>query len=349
MVKSALLVMPYDGVSPQFKTPPVHEGPGSAVLGRATLGKAASLGALSVIRADGHYVAIGDDFWLGANGTVHIAHAIYPTNIGDHVTAGVNAVVHACDVGSNCFIGRDVIVLDGSKVAADVAIADGSIVFPRSTLDSGFLYEGQPAKPVRRLRSGELDAMHAAARAEPDQAASDVKAAARVDAAGHLFVARTARLQGHLSFGKEVGIWFGCKLDAGAHEIVVGDDTNIQDNTTIHCIDRGVSIGCETTIGHNVSITDCTIGNRSLIGIGAVVSPGTIVEEDVLLAAGARTSPNQILAGGWLYGGSPARQLSSLNEAKRKIITSIWPTYEIYARDFEKIQQNLALEKDAVI
>ena len=69
-------LLAYDGVSPRFASAPAHAGAGAAVLGRATLGKSAWLGARSVIRADGHYIEIGDDFRLGARATVHIAHAV---------------------------------------------------------------------------------------------------------------------------------------------------------------------------------------------------------------------------------------------------------------------------------
>ena len=120
-------------------------------MGRASIGKAAVLEDYAVVRADGHYVTIGDDFWLGEHATVHIAHDVYPTHVGTTLRPSRNSVIHACDIGSNCFIGADVVILDGSKVSDNVAIADGAIVFPRSNLQSGWLFAGQPAKPVRQL------------------------------------------------------------------------------------------------------------------------------------------------------------------------------------------------------
>jgi carbonic anhydrase/acetyltransferase-like protein (isoleucine patch superfamily) len=73
--------------------------------------------------------------------------------------------------------------------------------------------------------------------------------------------------------------------------------------------------------------------------MGAVVSPGTIISEDVFLAAGAVTEPGQTLESGWLYGGNPARQLRRLDDEKRKIITSTWRVYMDYARDFDHEQR----------
>lgn len=342
MNESLPYLLPYAGVAPKFAGCPVHAGSGAAVLGRATLGRDAWLGQRSAIRADGHYVRIGDNFRLGPRSTVHIAHDVLPAVIGSNVTAGTNTVIHACTVGDNCHFGDGVVILDGAKIADECAIADGSIVFPRSTLEGGWLYDGLPAKPVRRLEPGELDKLQAALRARADETAAQPSEPARIERFGALFVASTAHVSGHIIAGGENGIWFGCDLDAAQHQISIGANTNIQDNTVIRCVDRAVEIGRDATIGHNVLMTDCSVGDRALIGIGAIVAPGTMIGDDVLLAAGAHTTPAQVLESGWLYGGRPARKLSQLDDEKREMIASIWPTYCEYARRFHAAQDELS-------
>ena len=148
--------LPYSGISPIFATPPVHAGAGSAVLGRVTLGRNAWLGALSVMRADGHFVRVGDDFHLGARSTLHINHEIFPCIVGDRVSVGRNACVHACTVGSDVVIGDNVVILDGAVVEDNVVLEPGSTVFPNKKVPGGFVYAGSPAKPVRPVGAGEV-------------------------------------------------------------------------------------------------------------------------------------------------------------------------------------------------
>src|SRR5689334_13879876 len=155
-MSTSTLVRAYAGTKPAFATPPVHGGPNSVVLGRATLGRNAWLGSLSVIRADGHFVKIGDDFHLGMRSTVHINHDIFPCVIGDRVSVGRNACVHACTVGNDVAIGDDVVILDGAVVEDNVVLEPGATVFPNKRVPGGFVYAGSPAKPTRALQAGEV-------------------------------------------------------------------------------------------------------------------------------------------------------------------------------------------------
>jgi gamma-carbonic anhydrase len=331
-------VLPYASALPLFATPAVA-GPGAAVLGRATIGGRARLGASSVIRADGNFVHAGDDFVLGDRSTVHIAHDVYPAIIGDRVTVGVNAVIHACTVGNDVVVGDGAVILDGSVVADNVVIEPHSIVFPRSELAGGKLYAGMPARPVRDLRSGEVAQISARIRQTAPAIASGSDLA---EASIHesVFVAATANLSGRIVAAQNSSIWFGCELDAAGGEIAIGENTNIQDNTWIHCRPgRRFVIDAGSTIGHNVTLGDCTIGARSLIGIGAVVANGTIVEDDVFLAAGGETTEGQVLESGFLWGRRPAIKMVSLDKAKRDLIAMTVEHYCAYARAFADAQR----------
>ncbi len=337
--EAAPFVLPYAGTSPEFATPPAYCGPGAAVLGRATVGRNARLGASSVIRADGHFVKVGDDFSLGPRSTVHIAHDIHPAIVGDRVVVGENAVVHACTVGSDVVVGEGAVILDGSLVPDRVVIEPHAIVFPRSELQSGKLYAGLPARPVRDLEPGEIKKRAAAILADSKPETAPPHALADGDIHPSVFVAGTARLRGRVVAAENASVWFGCDLDANGGEIVIGEETNIQDNTQIRCRPgMRFEIGAGSTIGHNVTLGDCTIGKRSLIGIGSVVADGTVIEDDVFLAAGAETTPGQVLEAGWLYGKRPAVKMTPLDQTKRALIAMTVEHYCGYARAFAEAQ-----------
>lgn len=321
----------YDGTSPDLKGDPAFAGEGAAVLGRATLGTGAWLGAWSVIRADGHYIQIGDDFHLGEHATVHIAHGLYPTHIGDRVTAGKDAVIHACTVEDGCVIEREAVILDGAIIGAGAVLSAGSVVFPRNELEGGWLYSGSPAKPVARVTAVELEGYHRKVRNEIAKPSLVPDGPAGTPAC---FVAPSARVIGNVSAGDGVGVWYGCRLDAGAHRITIGEGSNVQDNSTITCGSADVVIGPDVTIGHNVTMTDCVVETRSLVGIGSLIAPGTVVESDVLVAAGTQTEPGQRLTSGLVWAGRPARPIGPMDDRKRAIVSITLPHYRDYAARF---------------
>jgi len=333
----SLHVLPYLGTPPRFAGPVLHAGAGAAVLGRATVGRNTWFGARSVVRADGETVTIGDDFHLGAGGTVHIATDEYATTIGDGVTAGPGAVIHACAVGHGCLIGRNAVILDGSRLAPGVALAADAVVYPRSELKGGWLWAGAPAKPDRQLDNNEIARMHAEARTRPDEAAL-----LPGGGSGLMFAAATARIAGSVTGAGGNGVWHGCEIDGGIFGVTLGADTNVQDNSTLRAVARPVDVGARVTIGHNVTMTDCAIGDGSLIGIGSILAPGTRVGREVLVAAGTRTGSGQILEDGHLYAGRPARRVKPLDAGKRAMMSAIWPHYIKYARAFAEAQRRAA-------
>jgi carbonic anhydrase/acetyltransferase-like protein (isoleucine patch superfamily) len=337
MPHTSPVMLSYAGVAPDLATPPEFIGPGAALLGRVTLGRNPRLGSDSVIRADGHIVQVGDDLYLGDRSTLHIAHEIYPCILGHRVTIGVNACVHACTVGNDVMVGDDVVILDGAVVEDNVIFEAGATVFPGKKVAGGFLYAGSPAAPVRRLEEGEVAARreemlrhpHATART-PDRPA----AGSALDAS--VFIARTASVRGRLVAGAGASIWYSNEFDAGTAAIVIGDRTNVQDNTRIlSATSQGVTIGPDTTVGHNVTIHDSVIGSGTLIGIGSSVAPGTTIGDRVLLAASAKTTPGQVLESGWLYAGNPAQKRMPLDQGKQAMVGLIVRQYCLYARDFK--------------
>ncbi len=325
--------LPYGGTWPQIASAPREARAGHALVGRVTLGRDAWLGAGSVIRADGHFVRIGDALHFGRGATVHIAHEVYPTVVGDRACVGANAVVHACTLGDDVVVEDGAVILDGATVGAGTVVEAGSIVYPRSTLEPGMLYAGRPARPVRPLTREELlsRAAQQRARNEADDARWHSRPVVR-DAAADAYVAGTCDLQGRVRLAEGASVWFGCRLDGRAGAIEIGRQCNVQDNSVLVGGAHGISLGAQTTIGHNVELIDCRVGARCLVGMGSRIAAGTVIADDTFVAGGCVTEPGQQLEGGRVWGGSPARPIGPLDDAKRQGILRTAAVYADYAR-----------------
>ncbi|MGH8671241.1 MAG: gamma carbonic anhydrase family protein, partial [Burkholderiales bacterium] len=130
------------------------------------------------------------------------------------------------------------------------------------------------------------------------------------------FVHASAQIIGDVSIGPGASIWCGCVVRGDVNRIHIGAGTNIQDLSVLHVSHRTpenpcggpLYIGARVTVGHRVILHACHIENECLIGMGAIVMDGSVLEPHVLLGAGALVPENKRLESGFLYLGSPAKQ-----------------------------------------
>ena len=132
------------------------------VSGRTKLAEQVSIWPTAVVRGDVNYIEIGKLTNVQDGAVLHVAHGGdysrpegYPLIIGEEVTVGHRAVLHACTIGNRCLIGMGAIVLDGAVVGDDVIIGAGSLVPPGKVLEGGYLYVGSPVKQARPLTERE--------------------------------------------------------------------------------------------------------------------------------------------------------------------------------------------------
>jgi carbonic anhydrase/acetyltransferase-like protein (isoleucine patch superfamily) len=136
------------------------------------------------------------------------------------------------------------------------------------------------------------------------------------------YVQSSARVIGDVHLGADASVWFNVVIRADVHHVRIGCRTNVQDNSTIH-VTRGrwpTIVGEDVTIGHGVILHGCTIGNRCLIGIGAIVLDGCEVGDECLIGAGALLTPGTKIAAGHLVLGSPAKAARRLKAVEREHI-----------------------------
>lgn len=133
---------------------------------------------------------------------------------------------------------------------------------------------------------------------------------------GRYWVAPDAHVIGRVTLGDEVGVWFGAVLRADNEPIRVGARSNIQEGAVIH-VDPGypVTIGEGCTIGHRAIVHGCTIGDNSLIGMGATVLNGAVIGNNCLVGANALVTEGKVFPDNSLIVGSPARAIRLLDDS----------------------------------
>lgn len=152
-----------------------------------------------------------------------------------------------------------------------------------------------------------------------------------------VWIADNAAVIGDCVIGEQSNIWFGCTVRGDVHEIRIGKRTNIQDNSVIHTT-RGVSgtyIGDEVTVGHGAILHACTIQNRVLVGMGAVILDQAVMEENSMLAAGAVLTPKKIVPSGQLWAGSPAKYMRDLTQEELDFLKISADNYVKLAQEYK--------------
>lgn len=128
------------------------------------------------------------------------------------------------------------------------------------------------------------------------------------------WVADSAEVIGRVALADDASVWFGVIIRGDTESIAVGKGSNIQDSSVLHA-DTGMPlvVGEGVTVGHKVMLHGCTIGDNSLIGIGAVVLNGAKIGNNCLVGAGSLVTEGKVFADGSLIVGSPARAIRQLS------------------------------------
>lgn len=134
------------------------------VSGNVSIDEGSSVWPMSVIRGDIHKIQIGKRSNIQDGSVLHVTHASeysseegYPLRIGDDVTVGHKAILHACTIHNRCLIGMGAIILDGAIIEDEVIVGAGSLVPPNKILESGYLWLGSPVKKARKLTAKEIE------------------------------------------------------------------------------------------------------------------------------------------------------------------------------------------------
>lgn len=132
-------------------------------------------------------------------------------------------------------------------------------------------------------------------------------------AGGGCWIAPSADVIGDARLGEGASVWFGAVIRADNTPIIVGARTNVQEGAMLHSdVGSPLSVGEECTIGHHATLHGCTLGDRVLVGIGAIVLNGAVIGDDCLIGAGALVTEGKNFPAGSLILGAPAHVARAL-------------------------------------
>ena len=157
-----------------------------------------------------------------------------------------------------------------------------------------------------------------------------------------VYVDESSVLVGDIEIAEDASIWPLVAARGDVNFIRIGARTNVQDGCVLHLSrpSKGkpegspLVIGEDVTVGHKVMLHGCTLGNRILVGMGAIVMDDVIVEDEVIIGAGSLVPPGKRLQSGYLYVGSPAKQARPLNDAEKAFLAASAANYVVLKNEY---------------
>ena len=160
----------------------------------------------------------------------------------------------------------------------------------------------------------------------------------RVQTAGdEFFIAPSAAVIGRVVLGRDASVWFGAVLRGDSNDIRIGDRSNVQDNAVIHIdSDAPTNVGHDVTIGHSAVVHGCTVGDFTLIGIGATILSHAKIGSYCLVGAGALITERKVFEDGSLIIGAPARRVRALTDDERRMLEQSAEHYVANGRRYRR-------------
>jgi carbonic anhydrase/acetyltransferase-like protein (isoleucine patch superfamily) len=149
------VILPVKGIAPSWGND-CFIAENATIVGDVTMGDNCSVWFNAVIRGDVHYIRIGNNTNIQDGAVIHATYLRAPTNIGNYVSIGHNALVHGCTLRDNVLIGMGAIVMDHAVIEEFVIIGAGSVVLEKTICESGYIYAGTPAKKMKALSEEQI-------------------------------------------------------------------------------------------------------------------------------------------------------------------------------------------------
>jgi carbonic anhydrase/acetyltransferase-like protein (isoleucine patch superfamily) len=160
----------------------------------------------------------------------------------------------------------------------------------------------------------------------------------RVSTVGQeFFVAPNAAVIGRVSLGRDASVWFGTVLRGDTNDIRIGERSNVQDTAVVHVdADAPADIGDEVTIGHAATVHGCTVGERSLIGIGATILSHAVIGRCCIVGAGAVITERKQFPDRSLIIGMPAKRVREVTDEEVEMLRASAAHYAELGRRYRR-------------
>lgn len=158
----------------------------------------------------------------------------------------------------------------------------------------------------------------------------------------NIYIDQSAVILGDITLADDVSIWPLVAARGDVNTITIGARSNIQDGTVLHVTRKSkqnpngnpLIIGADVTVGHKCMLHGCTLGDRILVGMGAIIMDGAVIEDDVFIGAGSLVPPNKTLTSGYLYVGNPVKKIRPLKESEAAFLTQSAINYVELKNDY---------------
>jgi carbonic anhydrase/acetyltransferase-like protein (isoleucine patch superfamily) len=163
-----------------------------------------------------------------------------------------------------------------------------------------------------------------------------------------VYIDDSAVIAGDVELADDVSIWPLVAARGDVNHIRIGARSNVQDGSVLHVTRKTANnpqgypliIGEDVTVGHKCMLHGCTLGDRILVGMGAIIMDGAVVESDVFIGAGSLVPPNKTLQSGYLYVGSPVKQARKLNDSEAAFLRQSADNYVILKNEYLQEVEN---------
>ncbi|WP_104398556.1 gamma carbonic anhydrase family protein [Vibrio penaeicida] len=167
-----------------------------------------------------------------------------------------------------------------------------------------------------------------------------------------VYIDSSSILVGDIKIGKDSSVWPLVAARGDVNHIHIGERTNIQDGSVLHVTHKNAEnpegypliIGNEVTIGHKVMLHGCKVGDRVLVGMGAIVLDGVHIKDEVMIGASSLVPPNKVLESGYLYVGSPVKQARPLSEKEIAFLRKSADNYVNTKNEYRTVVEPVTFE-----